>query len=55
MPVQYCIVVEISWKLHCQVGLTGTDLVIPIAGDVQEMEELKNLVNWVNTHTNTYV
>ena len=38
---------EIRWKLHCKVVAThGTDLGIPIAGEVEEKEELKNLLKW---------
>ena len=43
-PVQSCAVMEIRWKLHCQVVATHNPLGILIAGEAEEREELKNLL-----------
>ena len=46
-PIQFCVVKEIRWKLHCQVVTTHV-LGIIIAGEVEGKEELKNLLIWGN-------
>ena len=39
--VQCCVVMEISWKLHCQVVVTYVQT-LPL--EIEEKEELKNLL-----------
>ena len=49
-PIQSCVVMEIRWKIHCQVVAThiptyGSTDGIPVSGEVEEKEEQKNLLN----------
>ena len=43
MPVYFCVVMEIRWKLHSQVVATH---VPTLALEVEEKEELGNLLKW---------
>ena len=48
-PIQSCVVMEIRWKIHCQVMAThistyGSTNDIPVSGEVEEKEERKNLL-----------
>ena len=47
-PVESCVVVEIGWKIHelTSCGCTSAELGIPVAEEVEERKELKNLLKW---------
>ena len=49
---------EIRWKLYCEVAANHAPTFhsgIPIAGEMEEKEELKNLLKWGDREIFTYL